>query len=855
MSEQVVYNIQKAQGTPEHTLDPAPFDPTPMIEGAGRAIEAGIGALGANRGGGSKKTDYSPLARALEKYNDTVKGREVSHPEQEDLWNSLVEWAGSQGYSHSEIDGYSKTIGVDIPNSYLREYQTRAQTAREAQFKAIEVNATQAYPDLDTDKAISLYTRDLADSMFIPQMGSMRQSMDGEEAKNFEAMNSAVVERAFSNSIRQVKMQRGPAFSSADLMSTIQEKGQELLNAGFSPEYVNYLQSYMQNLWEVSTTESDKRLSAISQTLKDEESIAAHESNMTKIANEMILASERNGWLKEATPIDLGTPEKPDVQYITNARLNVIADTDPDILTYAFSQGAGTNTAQRIFQSLLTKGGISSDSLTPTHDKIYMSKAYADTVTSSPNKETRKNGANTQVRSHENWITRQGPAYRADPRSKSSDLVRILNRNMSLDAEDYQNSPDSKQFNTKFSKDWLDTYAAVLGNELNNSLPLFDDKGKLRLIKVEKDNPGLLPIGSSDYYYAEDITEGYSAFGDRNVFTEEYAVGVPMLIQNISKLTGMSDKEAREMYNNSVIANSDVGKRIAIGSDTRNRVMSLESPLNSSPSLSSKVTEEILGDLLKGGRFQYKPAEAPIDIRQTSPANWLVQPVSTSLEMPAQVSPFLGPTDYRKLDAEVEMMKDFEIAKKLWGDDWYDRYQSAKENKSLPTADTEISEGYESFIFEEENLRTKPYKDSRGFTTIGVGRNLDSNPLSKEELQLLGKRSQSEVIRDGISEEQAIQLFKKDVDKAYKKAEKEFSNLEEYPDGVKTVLINMYYQLGNIDKFKLFKKHVKNQDWNMAAEALRKSDYYKQTPNRVSRLIRMMNPAPVPGKKPESLEA
>lgn len=686
---QVVYDIQKAQGTPEHTLDPARFDPSQMIENAGKALatEEDLmsrpqGGNGGGGGGGSRSKDYSPLVRALENYNDTVKGRSVSHPEQEDLWNSLVEWAGSQGFSHSDIDGYSKTIGVDIPNNYLREYQTRAQTAREAQFKAIETNAIQAYPDLDTDKAISLYTRDLADSMFIPQMAAMGQSMTGEDVKRFEAANSATVERDFSNAIRQIKMQRGPSFTSADLMSAVQDKGQQLIKLGFRPEYVNYLQDYMYNLWESSTTESDKRIIGVSKTLEAEESIAAHNKNMQKIANDMIMETEENGWLRSTMPIDFGTPEQPDIRMLTGARVSLMSDVNPDMATVIFTKGY--KNPETVFQSLLTKGGLLTEDLTPTHDKIFMSKSYVDFVASSPNKQNRANGANTQMRSHNNWAVRSGPAYKADPRSKSSDLVRILNRNIALDPEDYQNSPDAMQFNRDFSKNWLNMYSAVLGNELNNSLPLFDDKGRLRLIKVEKDNPGILPIGSSDEYYAEDITEGYSMFGDRNVFTEEYAVGVPMFIDNLTKITGMSKKEAMDTYNYSVISNSDVGKRIAAGEDMRGRHISLESPWNRDQELSTQATEQILGDLLKGGRFKYTPTMN-------------IEPATFSYSA-TQAFPFVGPSSSEELDKEVEMMKDFEIAKRLWGDDWYEKYKaqraSSTKTSELPNKDRnpELSE-------------------------------------------------------------------------------------------------------------------------------------------------------------------
>lgn len=71
-----------------------------------------------------------------------------------------------------------------------------------------------------------------------------------------------------------------------------------------------------------------------------------------------------------------------------------------------------------------------------------------------------------------------------------------------------------------------------------------------------------------------------------------------------------------------------------------------------------------------------------------------VQPITEKIEMPAQAFPFAGPSDYRKLDAEVEMMKDFEIAKRLWGDSWYEDYQKSKRNSKDSIAPAESASDY-----------------------------------------------------------------------------------------------------------------------------------------------------------------
>lgn len=637
---QVVYDIQQAQGTQEHTQDPAPFDPTPMIDSAARSLASGIGSLaGAHaggRGGSGKQTDYSPLVRALNNYKDTVQGREVSSPEQVKLWNSLVEWAGSQGYSYSEIDGYAKTTNASIPNESLTDYTKRVQLSRDAQQKAMQENAIRAYPDVDAEKALELYTNDITEDMLSSSIGQSLQTLDGTAAKNMETMSSGIIERRFSRRIQALKSQMGSSFSSDALMTAVQEEGTSMIQEGWSPNYVSYLQDYMYNLWEDAAATGDKRVKAVTDSLKDQESIAAHDKNMSDIRIKMLMNNEKEAWLRTPMSLDVGTPDNPDIQTYTGARVAMLADINPDFATVLLNK-SGTN-SQKVFESIIRAGGTPQSELTPTYDRVFLQKEYADLAASSPNKMNRLNAANTQINAHKNWIERTGEAQKIDPRTHSSDLIRILNRNITLDAEDYNNSKERQQVNTDFSKEYLSVYSAVLGNELNNSLPLFNEKGNLRLYKVNKYNPGP--------YSVEDITEGYSMFGDRNVFTDEYAVGVPMLIDNISKITGMSSKDAKQMYNTIVVSNSDVGKRISAGQDTRGRFISTESPLNSSAPLSDTRAQEILDKITQstGGRLAEFTLDddTPIDTRNTKDSDWLVKPVSKTIELPAQAHGFVG---------------------------------------------------------------------------------------------------------------------------------------------------------------------------------------------------------------------
>lgn len=59
-----------------------------------------------------------------------------------------------------------------------------------------------------------------------------------------------------------------------------------------------------------------------------------------------------------------------------------------------------------------------------------------------------------------------------------------------------------------------------------------------------------------------------------------------------------------------------------------------------------------------------------------------------------------------------------------------------------------------------ESLRLKPYRCTEGKLTIGVGRCVDTNPLTDEEVCYIGHNCREK----SITEEQAIYLLKHDVE-------------------------------------------------------------------------------------------
>ena len=118
-----------------------------------------------------------------------------------------------------------------------------------------------------------------------------------------------------------------------------------------------------------------------------------------------------------------------------------------------------------------------------------------------------------------------------------------------------------------------------------------------------------------------------------------------------------------------------------------------------------------------------------------------------------------------------------------------------------------------------EGLRLKPYVDTVGKVTVGVGRNLTDVGLSLDE---------------------ALTLLTNDIDTATKIARRWpwFDDL----DRVRAkVLVDMAFNLGpKVGLFKAFLAACERQDWDLAADAMLHSEWAVQVPQRAKRLAAMM---------------
>lgn len=147
----------------------------------------------------------------------------------------------------------------------------------------------------------------------------------------------------------------------------------------------------------------------------------------------------------------------------------------------------------------------------------------------------------------------------------------------------------------------------------------------------------------------------------------------------------------------------------------------------------------------------------------------------------------------------------------------------------------EMSEMINRLIF-HEGLRLKPYICPAGKLTIGIGRNTEENPFTKEELARIGNW------KNGITREQAYWLCQNDIERCIKELRNNLIWFEKLDAERKYALVDMCFQLGIIGllKFKRTLGSIAKGNYELAAEQVLESKYAKQTPDRAKRISNLI---------------
>lgn len=137
-----------------------------------------------------------------------------------------------------------------------------------------------------------------------------------------------------------------------------------------------------------------------------------------------------------------------------------------------------------------------------------------------------------------------------------------------------------------------------------------------------------------------------------------------------------------------------------------------------------------------------------------------------------------------------------------------------------------------------EGIRLQPYRCSRGYLTIGVGRNLETNPLSREEIKVLGRRDLS----SGITRQEAFFLLRGDIRRTLENCRKNIPFFDNLDDERQYVLVDMAFNLGisGLLKFKKMLTFIGVGNYRQAAAELLSSRYASQVRIRAERLAQTL---------------
>ena len=137
-------------------------------------------------------------------------------------------------------------------------------------------------------------------------------------------------------------------------------------------------------------------------------------------------------------------------------------------------------------------------------------------------------------------------------------------------------------------------------------------------------------------------------------------------------------------------------------------------------------------------------------------------------------------------------------------------------------------ESLQDMILRHEGLRLKPYRCPAGKLTIGVGRNIEDNGITKSEAR---------VLLDNDIDRCIVELW--DI---FHPGRRQGEDLHVGTAAVENALLDLLFNIGKT-RFLTFKKMIaaiKARDYGLAADELLDSRYATQVPSRAAELAEMI---------------
>lgn len=133
-----------------------------------------------------------------------------------------------------------------------------------------------------------------------------------------------------------------------------------------------------------------------------------------------------------------------------------------------------------------------------------------------------------------------------------------------------------------------------------------------------------------------------------------------------------------------------------------------------------------------------------------------------------------------------------------------------------------------------EGIRLSPYKCSEGYLTIGVGRNLITNPITEEEKKVVGDW------QHGITKNAAFYLLRNDIKRVEQECREHIPFWKQLDDERQYALLDMAFNLGirGLLQFKKMLSDIGIGNYRGAAKECLNSNYAKQTGKRAERIAK-----------------
>ena len=169
--------------------------------------------------------------------------------------------------------------------------------------------------------------------------------------------------------------------------------------------------------------------------------------------------------------------------------------------------------------------------------------------------------------------------------------------------------------------------------------------------------------------------------------------------------------------------------------------------------------------------------------------------------------------------------------------------QTAQQFAQQRYRDQRANNFYDMFVLNEGN-KPQVYKDSKGNRTIGIGFNLE-DAGNRKFLKESGIDINELFNGRKLTDKETKTLYNRSLTQAFKDAQSYDPNFSKRPEAVKMALVDMAFNLGltKLNKFVDMKRGLMNNDYNMAADEMVDSNWYKQVKSRGPRMVQVMRSA------------